>query len=144
MEAFFPGWSTAVYDGTITGGNSVTNSSTCSGFLSGTSVANFQNLTNPNDLAVTCTYPASGAASESDVSFNKNSTSWVVGDGGAGCNNQFSLKGIATHESGHTFGLVDLDPNLHGNLTMAGSGAPCTLAKYTLGRGDVLGIDALY
>ena len=144
MEAFFPIWFKAVYDGTITGGNSVTTGGNCSQFLSGTSVANFQNFTDPNTLGVTCTYPASGPVSESDVSFNKNQTKWVVGDGGAGCTDSFSLKGIATHESGHTFGLVDLDPDLHGNLTMAGSGAPCTLAKYTLGRGDVLGVDALY
>jgi hypothetical protein len=138
---------TQAYDGHITGGNNVQTDGTCAAG-NGTSVANFQDLPNTH-LGDTCTYfnvnTGVDTATESDVSFNKVDFTWVVGDGGANCTNKYSLHSVATHESGHTFGLDHVSEASHGNLTMSPDiNGPCQQSEYTLGKGDILGLRQRY
>jgi hypothetical protein len=62
----------------------------------------------------------------------------------SGCSNRFSVESTATHEFGHVFGLAHVAESTHGNLTMSPSMGPCSAAPETLGKGDVLGLRALY
>jgi predicted Zn-dependent protease len=61
----------------------------------------------------------------------------------AGCWNQFSLRGVATHEFGHAFGL-DHSPGDSCNLTMYPSTGPCNDGARSFGLGDVEGLESIY
>lgn len=55
---------------------------------------------------------------------------------------RYDLRGVATHEWGHTYGLGHTAQA--SGLVMKPSSTTCETAQRTLGLGDVLGIDALY
>lgn len=57
------------------------------------------------------------------------------------CNNKYSLRGVATHEFGHAYGLGH---TRQCNLVMAPATAACTAATRRFGRGDILGLRTLY
>jgi hypothetical protein len=95
-------------------------------------------------LGVTCTWSyASGRAAESDMLYDTG-VSWYTGNTApAGCAAQFSLRGVATHEFGHAFGLGHA-PGNSCNLTMYPSTWPCNDGARRFGLGDVQGLESIY
>ena len=82
----------------------------------------------------------------SDIKINDNKT-WTLTPNFGSCTDAADLKSVMTHEAGHWWGLGHVDPSAHGKLTMRGGGAAavvCNDMLRTLGRGDVLGMRALY
>lgn len=93
-------------------------------------------------IAVTTTWFAPTAlkpAIESDAAYNSN-YAWRL-DGSAG---GYDLQHIATHETGHTFGLKDLYDAADACLTMYGYGSTGQTHARTLGDGDLAGLRVLY
>jgi hypothetical protein len=94
-------------------------------------------------ITVTWSDVATGKAISSDMLYD-NIVGWYTSSTPpAECTNQFSLRGVATHEFGHAFGLGHSDGDSC-NLTMHPSTGPCTSGGRTLGLGDVLALEALY
>lgn len=58
-----------------------------------------------------------------------------------GCRNKWDLQSVATHEFGHAIGLGHVS---NASQTMHGVAPACTTAPRTIGRGDRLGLKALY
>lgn len=95
-------------------------------------------------LAITCTYfDYSRRAMNSDIKFNKG-VSWYPAARPATCHNRFSLRAVATHESGHAFGLGHVSESLFPWMTMSTNIGPCNNSAASLGRGDVVGLRKLY
>lgn len=57
---------------------------------------------------------------------------------------RFSIAAIMAHEVGHAFGMGHVDEKDHGDLTMSQVTPACSTAPYSLGLGDVRGLDLLY
>ncbi|MFI5706644.1 hypothetical protein [Kribbella sp. NPDC051620] len=57
---------------------------------------------------------------------------------------RYDVESVLTHEMGHVYGLVNLSAPEDLNLTMYPGVRRCTGHMRTLGRGDVLGMRALY
>lgn len=98
------------------------------------------NLGGSGPLAVTCVRAINGTIVAADMTFN-NQRAWYLGNKApASCTNQFSMRGVATHEAGHAFGLG------HSGCaqTMAPAVGTCDGSIRTLGRGDVRGLRFLY
>ncbi len=91
-------------------------------------------------LGLTCTWSSGGKAVESDQRYNR-AISWFAGNSPpSGCSNRHSLRAVATHEAGHSFGLGHSGCS----QTMAPKVTPCKSSSRQFGRGDVLGLRALY
>jgi len=103
----------------------------------------------PEDVvAVTCswavTMPDGGPNDliEADVRFNTRRYRFTDTPG-EGCDDAYDVRGVGTHEAGHVFGLGHVGAG-HENLTMYTNSFACSVRARTLGRGDVLGLRALY
>jgi hypothetical protein len=123
--------------GTTTQAVGVTTSGGC-GTASGASVVGFGALP-AGTLAVTCVWSRSGVAVEADQRYTTRQQ-WSVATTCSGA--RFDLRGVATHEWGHAFGLGHTAQT--SGLVMKPASTTCETGQRTLGLGDVLGIDAVY
>jgi hypothetical protein len=119
---------------------------TCSGGGDGVSVTDFGRL--DGALARTCTWSTNvvglDLATQSDMRFNTKYR-WTTHPTSRHCRRAYSVRAVATHERGHTFGLGHVSEGKHGKLTMSTllNGA-CEDSESSLGLGDVRGLKALY
>jgi len=90
-------------------------------------------------LAVTCIWSRSGTAVKVDQRYTTRQQ-WNVATTCSGA--RFDLRGVATHEWGHAFGLGHTAQA--SGLVMKPASTTCETGQRVLGFGDVLGIDALY
>ena len=90
---------------------------------------------------------ATGIMWDSDFRFNKVDARWYVTEPSGCTGDRFSIEAVTTHERGHNFGL-DHGSNFtlsdHGDLTMAPLIERCQNDESNLGKGDILGLEALY
>jgi len=109
----------------------------------GQNVVSFGSLPS-GTLAVTCTWYSGGRALSSDMKVNRG-YAWYTGSAPpAGCSRRFSLRAVATHERGHTFGLGHVSESRYPYMTMSTAVAPCTSSASSLGWGDIRGLRRLY
>jgi len=103
----------------------------------------------PAYLAGTCNWNnmAGTRRVESDLRLNKDDFDWTNGADCSGSHsNDWYVEGIATHERGHTWNVVDF-PNGHPNLTMGGAAGGCPEGpdeKSSLGLGDMRSLELRY
>lgn len=114
----------------------------------GRSVVSFGRL-REGILAAACTLfdekPSYNEVRVSDVKINKVIFTWTVSPDSRSCSKRWDVESVMTHEWGHTFGLSHVSEKHHGRLTMStGVNGPCQRSERTLGRGDVLALDAKY
>ncbi len=129
-----------VYDGRAARAPNINKSAQCAG-SDGKNEVGFGRLP-PGVLAVTCTRAFGGFIVEADIRI---STRFDWAATVAGCFNQELIEPTITHEVGHVFGLGHVGEKRHPLMTMSTqSDGPCNDAASTLGRGDVLGLQALY
>lgn len=93
-------------------------------------------------IAATCTYSTGpdGDIVAADIRMSTNVEWWTGGQ----CTEAFGVRAVQTHEVGHAVGLAGVDELDHGNLTMSAINDRCSNFEASLGRGDVLGLRALY
>lgn len=88
-------------------------------------------------LATTCVWSRSGVAVEVDQRY----TTAYAWSSAATCSGaRFDLRGVATHEWGHAYGLGHTTQA--SGLVMKPASTQCDVGQRTLGLGDALGIDA--
>lgn len=97
----------------------------------------------PGGIAgLTCVWSIGDRIIEADIKLDRRS-SWAVSLDA--CTVQSMVEAVATHEFGHAFGLGHVTEAEHGRLTMSERlDGYCQLAEATLGKGDWLGLEALY
>jgi len=97
---------------------------------------------NPNLIAVaTYTYnPTTHQIFEADIHYNGADWSWSAG----GSATTVDIQHVATHESGHTIGLLDLYGAADNQKTMYGSGGNNLTFARSLRLADVQGAEYLY
>ncbi|WP_416978207.1 matrixin family metalloprotease [Streptomyces sp. T028] len=98
-------------------------------------------------VALTCSWSRRipgrpDALREADVRFNVDDYVFTNSPS-AHCTDAYDIRSVATHEAGHVFGLAHVGPG-HEGLTMYPTSFVCSTSARTLGRGDVLGLRALY
>ena len=90
-------------------------------------------------IAVAYTWASNGEIVESDVMFSTRYTWSTSGEAG-----KIDIQNIATHEFGHSAGLLDLYQGGHSELTMYGYSWYGETKKQSLEAGDIAGIHAIY
>lgn len=96
-------------------------------------------------LGVTCTWSLDDIAVESDIRLNSGDFWWTTSPTSSACDDAYDVESVMTHERGHSFGLGHVSENTHAHQTMSTAiNGPCQKAEVTLGKGDVLGLRALY
>ena len=141
---------TQSYAGTTTAGTDINaDGDACQANSDGKSVVAFGSIAS-DALAVNCTdgYWQRGdtyaTATDTDTRINKAAYGWY-GIEPTPCSNKYSIEAVMTHEWGHGWGLAHVSEIDHGNLTMSKRlNAACAESEKSLGRGDVLGMRALY
>lgn len=124
------------YQGTTTQAMGVTASGGC-GASSGTSVVGWGSLPS-RVLAVTCVWSRAGVAVEVDQRYTTGQN-WSASAACSGA--RYDLRGVATHEWGHAYGLGHTAQST--GLVMKPASGQCDTAQRGLGLGDVLGIAAV-
>ncbi|HTJ83191.1 MAG TPA: matrixin family metalloprotease [Polyangiaceae bacterium] len=131
------------YAGRTTRGTQIGADASCKGTGDGFNTIGFGALPD-GILGLACVwYDGDGHAIEADVRLTTK-RKWFA-QKPDNCSGRFSVEGVATHEIGHVFGLGHVSEGAHGNLTMSTAiNGTCESAEATLGKGDVLGLRALY
>lgn len=126
------------YNGKTSAAPGITPSAGC-GSNDGRNVTGWKSLTASGVLAVTCTYYSGSQAVASDAAINTRFR-WSLSP--SSCSGAYDLKGVMTHERGHTFGLGHTTADQA--LTMYPSVRSCDFSKSSLGKGDLTGLFAIY
>ncbi|WP_220222591.1 matrixin family metalloprotease, partial [Brevibacterium aurantiacum] len=93
-----------------------------------------------SNLATTCTWSNNfGDALESDQRYSTKKA-WSAASKCSG--SKFDVRGVATHEFGHTFGLGHVAMST--KQVMKPQSNTCETSQRTLGKGDVAGINLIY
>lgn len=91
-----------------------------------------------------CSNGATRIVASADIKFNTNDYDFIA-DIGPNCSGRWAFRGVGTHEAGHVYGLGHVSDDQHPNQTMSlYVNKPCAQPEYTLGRGDINGIKALF
>lgn len=97
------------------------------------------------DVAAACIYFSSGYVDHADVQLNTEDYDFTYSPKSADCSNDWDVQSVLTHELGHIAGLAHVLVESGGKYqTMVRDGQPCTRFMRTLGRSDVLGMQAQY
>ncbi len=131
------------YQGSTSQSSDVTSQPACKASPGSKNVTEFGPIGGGGILAATCTYSTGpgGNIVFADVRINTDFEWWT----GGGCSGAYGLKAVQTHEYGHAFGMGHVSEANHGNLTMSTNiNGACSNFEASLGRGDVLGLRALY
>ena len=117
----------------------------CNGSTDGFNMIVFGTISDGFNAYTCLRWNDAGNIYESDVIYDKGTTSWYV-PGETTCNNtRFSLETISTHESGHVFGLDHVNETGHPKLTMSEyNEGPCQNTEASLGKGDWIGLESIY
>jgi hypothetical protein len=131
---------TAVYLGTTDRTPAPTDKGTCAP-QDDHNVIGFGKL--PGGIAgLTCVWSVGDRIIEADIKLDRRA-SWATSL--LSCDIQSMVEAVATHEFGHAFGLGHVAESTHGRLTMSERlDGYCQVAEATLGKGDWLGLEALY
>lgn len=135
----------ATYQGTTSAEANISSASTCTA-RDETSTWDGGNLRGDH-LALTCWWAtavpkAANQLVEADVRFNTTDYEFTNSPTSS-CTDQYDIRSIATHEAGHVFGLGHVGAG-HSQLTMYADTVACSTKTRTLGKGDVLGLAAIY
>jgi hypothetical protein len=140
----------ANYAGTTQQGSNIDQKTNC-GSADGTSATVFGTIDPTDKLGVACVWGdwneggEWAIAHESDTKFDKDNHNWYTGPSCPAGVTNWSLEAVATHERGHTFSLDHVGEAEHGNLTMSPKmEGKCKKPEATLGKGDILGLEAAY
>lgn len=101
----------------------------------------------PGALGGTCRFGVGGTIVGADIKFDTGSTQWTLQPRSGTCAAQVDLGSIAAHEGGHWWGMAHVRAAYHPTMTMRDGGVEsvtCNDALRTLGKGDILGMRALY
>lgn len=135
----------ASYGGT-SGGTSSVQGTTCTA-ADDKSLVNFGDLAADTLASVCASYYTDRTPYRfhtGDMKINKNDFTWTVKGAAVACSGLYDLQAVVTHEWGHVFGLAHVSESKHPTLTMSSKADPCDSSPRTLGRGDVLGLQARY
>lgn len=138
---------TSQYMGTTTYESDMTAANTCAAYADrdGKSTWDAGDLKS-GTLARTCWwFVDSGQTNkqtvEADVRYN--TADYDFTDHPSTCTYQYDVRAVGTHEAGHIFGLGHVTTG-HNNLTMYTNTMSCDTKERTLGKGEILGLRALY
>lgn len=126
------------YRGTISSFAGIKADGSCTG-VSGKNEVSFGDVSG-STLAWTCTYVGIGSISEADIKFDNSNRTWNTST--TGCSGRYDLRGVATHEFGHFFGLGHSAQTA--GQVMAPTTGTCNTANRQLGRGDQEGLRKIY
>jgi hypothetical protein len=104
----------------------------------------------PSDtVAQTCHWSSSNpfgknSLTEADVRYNTHDNDFTNTGGSSSCSQDYDIRAVGTHETGHVFGLDDLPGSSHYNLTMYFASILCDTRARTLGLGDMHGLWRVY
>lgn len=127
------------YKGVTATASTVRSTNTC-GPTDSTNVLEFGGLP-AGVLAATCTYKTTSEIFAADVRFNS-LYSWHTSSSTTGCSGKYDLQGVATHESGHVFGLNHVGQS--SLQVMKPASAMCESSQRRLGPGDLRGMKVMF
>jgi hypothetical protein len=131
---------TSTYLGTTSRKPGVSSTGTCQG-QDGYNVVGFGSLGGYYS-GYTCIWWVGDEIVEMDMRLDTD-TQWALSL--SGCQGELVMESLVTHEVGHAFGLAHVSETKHGRQTMSVYiDDLCENQEATLGRGDVLGLQALY
>jgi hypothetical protein len=131
---------TSTYLGATSRKPGVSSSGTCQG-QDGYNVVGFGSLGGYYS-GYTCIWWIGDEIVEMDMRLDTD-TQWALSL--SGCQGELVMESLVTHEVGHAFGLAHVSETKHGRQTMSVYiDDLCENQEATLGRGDVLGLQALY
>lgn len=138
-----PGANQAVYAGTTATAPGINSGDATCSVNDGANVVGWGYLPS-GILGVTCTWWNSTRITETDQRYSTR-YSWWLSSSFVGCSGRWDLEGVATHETGHSFGMGHVSEATYPLQTMSTNlNGTCQGSERTLGRGDHVGLDLRY